>query len=200
MRLSMPITHLLYTGKESEEALIRAARRGERSAFDRLRAMYDENVRAFVLMQAGQAGSEDIVQDAWLAAWKGINRFDGRARFKTWLFSIAMHKCQDYLRTQRRQARLNDASELSEESSAIEPAYHAIDVRISLRAAVQKLPEEQREVICMYYYHELTLGEIARLLERNLSTVKYQFYKAHQRVEQELDTDALAVTGRQSHV
>jgi RNA polymerase sigma factor (sigma-70 family) len=52
--------------------------------------------------------------------------------------------------------------------------------------ALRTLPEAQREVVELYYYAELTLPEIATSLNRNLNTVKYQFYRAHQAVAREL--------------
>ena len=56
--------------------------------------------------------------------------------------------------------------------------------------ALLKLPENQREVLEMYYFAELTLPEIAGLLDRNLNTVKYQFYRAHTQVAEQLQESA----------
>lgn len=62
-------------------------------------------------------------------------------------------------------------------------------IRESVRAALSKLQDAQREVVELYYYAELTLPEIAEALKRNLNTVKYQFYRAHDQVARELGVE-----------
>ena len=64
-----------------------------------------------------------------------------------------------------------------------------LDWKQSVRSVLTLLASEQREVVEMYYYAELSLPEIAVALERNLNTVKYQFYRAHTLIERALTDD-----------
>lgn len=123
------------------------------------------------------------MQDVLLAGWSALPAFNGRSRFKAWLFGIAMHKCADFHRASSRD-RLGEAVALEEETMALsgetlDDWSADIDRRKAVAGALALLPANQREVIEMYYYAELSLPEIALALDRNLNTVKYQFYRAH---------------------
>jgi len=69
---------------------------------------------------------------------------------------------------------------------ALSDAYRAVELRETIQAALKSVPDEQREVLELYYYAGQTLAEIGQALGRNLNTVKYQFYRAHIHVEKEL--------------
>jgi RNA polymerase sigma factor, sigma-70 family len=172
-----------------------AARRGDRHAFDALLGAYQAQVRGFLLRRVGPEVVDDLLQDVWLAAWVAMPRFQKRACFRTYLYSIAVNKCMDYHRSQSRAAAA--AASLTQEVEASggpggrhwrspEDLYAAAELRDSVRQIVDALPPPQREVLDLYYYAEMNLPEIARVLGRNLNTVKYQFYRAHDLVGQSL--------------
>ena len=127
---------------------------------------------------------DDVVQEIWTACWVAIPKFAGRSRFKAWLYGIATNKCVDYLRAggRRNSASLEDVGDIVD----TQRPYDRVDDRDAVTAALRLLPEAQREVVELYYYADLTMPEIAATLKRNLNTVKYQFYRAHQQVAQEL--------------
>jgi RNA polymerase sigma-70 factor (ECF subfamily) len=160
------------------------ARVGDRHAFDALRRIHARGLYGFVARRVGNANADDVVQDVWLACWTALPRFTGRARFKAWLYGIATHKCVDHVRGHMRDARNDEALRL--EWANERDKYCDVDRRESVRRALAALPEPQREVVELYYYSELTLAEIAHALRRNLNTVKYQFYRAHALVAEEL--------------
>ena len=111
-----------------------------------------------------------------------------------------MHKCMDYHRGQKRSAGGISSSLLTEGvlNSAMadappsdvtlyktpEELYAAAESRETVRIVVDTLPQAQREVLDLYYWAELTLPEVAKVLDRNLNTVKYQFYRGHDLVAQ----------------
>jgi len=177
-----------------EATLTEFARSGNRAAFDRLIAVYDGQLRGFLLRRVGPgAPVEDLAQDVWLAGWVAMPRFQKRSSFRTWLFSIAVNKCMDYHRAQGRHGGAPvslDDSGLAERADGLrspEELYAAAELRETVRGLIEKLPPPQREVLDLYYYAELTLPEIATALHRNLNTVKYQFYRAHDLVGQGLN-------------
>ena len=177
----------------AESALVDAARRGERDAFDSLVGTYQTQVRGFLTRRVGSEVVDDLLQDVWLAAWTAMPRFQRRACFRTYLYSIAVNKCMDYHRAQSRAAAASanlvqeyEAGENAARWQSPEDLYAAAELRETVRHIIDGLPPAQREVLDLYYYAELTLPEIARVLERNLNTVKYQFYRAHDLVGQSL--------------
>ena len=172
--------------RDVEQSLIAAARGGDRKAFDALMSRYENALKAFIQRRAAYAAADDILQDTWIAAWQGIKNFTGRSSFKAWLYAISAHKCIDY---HRHRTRANQWETATEQESLSDPRmdpYAASELRHTVQAILSTLPEPQREIVELYYYDELTLPEIAQILNRNLNTVKYQFYRAHTLVAQEL--------------
>ena len=163
---------------DSEAALVASAKRGERHAFDTLAAAYRSILRAFIAQRVGHQAADDVVQDTMIAGWSSLSRYQGRARFKSWLFAIAIHKCQDY----RRSAGADVAGPLDEGLAHAGDAYAQVDLRHAVQFALSGLTPPERELIELYYFAEMTMPEISLTLGRNLNTVKYQFYKAHAKV------------------
>lgn len=175
----MSLSELFLPGRsDPERRLIRAAQRGDRTAFDTLMRPYTGPLRGFLRRQVGPDAAEDVLQETWLAGWAALESYRGQARFKAWLYAIARHKCLDYQRVHNR-SRTEVLSEETTGLPAAGDAYAASDRAQAVRAALAGLPEPQREVLELYFYAELTLPEIAETLGRNLNTVKYQFYRAH---------------------
>jgi RNA polymerase sigma factor (sigma-70 family) len=100
-----------------------------------------------------------------------------RSRFKTWIYGIGIHKCADYLRVR--------ASDMRRQKVVQENLWQTLDerrideLRQTIQEALTSVPDEQREVLELFYRDGLTIADIARVLNRNLSTVKYQFFCGH---------------------
>lgn len=164
---------------DGEAARVRAARRGDRRAFDSLVHAYERPLRGFLVRRAGPEAADDVFQETLLAAWSAVPKFAGRSGFKAWLFGIALHKATDAQRASGR-APAEAWSDVTENMIPAGPdPFAASDLKHSVRATLASLLPAQREVLELYYYAELTLPEIAESLGRNLNTVKYQFYRAH---------------------
>jgi len=164
---------------QSEGARLRAARRGDRPAFDSLIHLYEPPLRGYLLRRVGADAAEDVLQETWLAAWTALPKFAGNSRFKTWLFGIAQHKITDAYRL-RGNTQTESWSDVVESRLPVaKDDFAASDLKHSVQEMLTKLPPEQREVLELYYFAELTLPEIGGTLGRNLNTVKYQFYRAH---------------------
>lgn len=162
----------------AEDGLVTAAQRGDRRAFDALVQIHEKLLRGFLIRRVGAEAAEDVLQETWMAAWTALPKFTRQSRFKAWLFSIALHKVQDFHRARGR-SPVESLSEETEAGLTAPDAYAAIDLKHAVQTTLSRLPPAQREVLEMYYYAELTLPEIADALQRNQNTVKYQFYRAH---------------------
>ncbi len=170
----------------SEQKKVVAAQSGDREAFDGLVSNHEREIRKFVLKRVQKEHADDLLQDIWLAAWTSIGEFDSRSRFRTWLYGIAINKCKSHYRSQQRTVAhlsLDDVVPDRQRSSAPES-----DLQALLPSLLEMLSDNHRQLLDLYYYGELTLPEIARLLDRNLNTVKYQFYRAHTELAQLIDT------------
>ncbi len=160
----------------TEARRVRAAVHGDRAAFDELVAAYDPELRRYVGKRIIAGSVDDVLQDVWLGAWASLPNFDHRSRFKTWLYGICLYKIRDHYRASKRSIH-----EVALEDDLVIPQGIGIDAATiaALPGMLADLTENQREVLELYYYSQLTLPEISTALNRNLNTVKYQFYRAH---------------------
>lgn len=157
----------------SEGALLARAQRGERTAFDGLVAHHMVPLRGFLRRRLPNDAVEDVIQETFLAAWSALPGFEPRVRFKTWLYRIALYKAVDW---QRRLTRNISLDQLSWEPVG---TLQSTDNALAVQALLAQLSDDQRLILELYYFDDLTLAEVALVLDRNLSTVKYHFYQAH---------------------
>ncbi len=163
-------------GEASEHRLIRNAKDGDHDAFQQLFSLYERDLASFIARRTSTAWVDDLLQETRLATWTGLAQFREGTRIRSWLFAIAYHKCCDHLRRSRRQP---EPLLLVDTVTASECGIQNAEARHFVNQALNSLPDDAREILELYYFGELTLKEISLLLERNLSTVKTQFYRAH---------------------
>ncbi len=164
----------------SDEALLNAIAGGAVWAMDSLYQRYSRILYSLAFrMVADHQVAEDLLQDAFLAVWRRASTYSpqtGAAR--SWLISILHHRTIDYLRRVRRRSTIQEAplEELElNESTAYPDAWDAAwqSVKSSqVRAALMKIPPEQRLVIELAYFQGWTHSEIAEGTQISLGTIK----------------------------
>jgi RNA polymerase sigma-70 factor (ECF subfamily) len=168
----------------SDEELVEACQAGETSAFDVLVARWEDRIRgASYRILGSEDEARDVAQEAFLKAYRGLPGFKHEARFSSWLYQITTNLCRDRLR--RRKARPQVSLEAIEESGPViaetRPGAHERlaerDLALQVRRAIDSLPLEQREVVILKEYQELTFLEIAQALDVPVSTVKTRLYR-----------------------
>jgi len=148
----------------------RLARREERALEDAY-AVYGNSLLAYLRRYVGPDEAEDVLQRTFLDAWRGAGRIRSGERFSSWLFTIARRRAVDSLRARRHTVvdveSMRDL--VGEDGREVMDRYaDAADVR----AALERLPDEQREVLTLAYFAGLSQTEIAARLEVPLGTVK----------------------------
>jgi len=173
-----------------DEGLVRRAQQGDQAAFAGLVARYQRyvyNLAYRLLRDAQQA--EDLAQEAFLRAWRGLGNFRGQARFTTWLYRIVTNLCYTHLKELRRELVVaDDDLETLTMPSAQEPpaAVEAAEQRAFLHRQIAALPTKYRLVITLFYLQELSYQEIAQVLDLPLGTVKTHLFRARERLQQQL--------------
>lgn len=137
--------------------------------------------------------ARDVVQSAWVKVIRYAASFDGRASFKTWVYRIVINLCHDQRTADatRRAISLdagvqgagsiasNREAEPAASLNGTAPAQHADTEDLSaLRTAVEALPAAQRTIIILGYHHDLTLTQIADILDLPVGTVKSRLHAA----------------------
>ena len=143
---------------------------GNAQAFEPLVRRYQNAAFATALRYVrSRVDAQDIVQDAFVAAYCRLGQLRDRRHFGRWLMHIVANRCKDWLRDRRRTQPLDSAETALENAAAAE---HADQMRrLELQEAVDLLPEHYRSAVLMYYLSGLSYREIAELMEVPLSTV-----------------------------
>jgi RNA polymerase sigma-70 factor (ECF subfamily) len=131
--------------------------------------------------------AEDATQEAFISAIKALHSFRGDAVFNTWLYAIAVNICRRQLKRRGRQREVRSALEIEESISVVMPSdpeqtmiQH--EVSATLLAAVSELDEKHRIPIVLRYFHDLSVTEIARILEINEGTAHSRLSNARERL------------------
>ena len=125
------------------------------------------------------------MQDTFLKAWKAMEQFEqrGGANEKTWLMRIAINVCHDYYRS--KWFRKVDLTKALED---LPNRYLVVEEKdIALTMDVMRLPEKAKQVVLLHYYHEMTLREIAEVLNLAPSTVHGRLTSALKRLKVDLE-------------
>jgi len=169
----------------TDEELVAAFQDGDASAFDELVRRWDRKIHGAIYRVVGSdEDTRDLCQEAFLKAYRGLGTFKREARFSSWLYQIAINVCRDRLRRRRGRiaVSLDDVEETRDgglRTAAPSPLelVEARDLRHLVEEAMATLSAEEREVVILKEYQELTFPEIAETLEVPLSTVKTRLYR-----------------------
>ncbi|HEX3721366.1 MAG TPA: sigma-70 family RNA polymerase sigma factor [Nitrolancea sp.] len=177
------------TGDAESELVARIAA-GERQALDALYQRHAQPIFGYILNLTADRGlAEEIVQDTFVAAWRGAAGFKGRSSVKTWLFGIARRQAHNVLR--RRNLPVIDDTELDLTPSD-EPEPEAMALlnadRQTLMTAIERLSPVHREVLLLAFVHELSYAEMAELLEVPVGTIRSRLSNAKRLLRQTLES------------
>ena len=168
-------------------ALIERARRGDTRAFDELareeeRALYRHAAR---ILGPGP-DAEDVVQDAFLSAWKSISSFEGTS-FRAWLFRIVTNRALDRIRARKRRPELPIEPADDEDVSWAEPVAPGPDLAelassrealAVVEEALSGVPEEQRAALLLRDVEGFAYDQIAVMTGVEIGTVKSRIHRA----------------------
>ena len=173
---------------------------GDRSALAALYGLEHRPVLAYLRALTGDAGlAEEVVQDTFLAAWRGASAFAGRATVRSWLFAIARRRAADRLRRPTlRLLPLDDARDAP--SADPDPADLAIAAatRAEIAAAIARLGPLHQEILLLTFGHGLSYPELAETLGIPLGTVKSRLNHAKRALRPLLDPGPAGPEGTHS--
>jgi RNA polymerase sigma-70 factor, ECF subfamily len=156
----------------TDEELVRHLGRGDETALRELLHRYERPLSHFIYRHTGGRDIEDLYQETWLRVVRHATRFDPTRRFSTWLFQIAVNLCRDWYR--RIPPDPATVTEVATGAPELVRAESALDAARLLAS----LPEPQREVLILRYYHDMTEDEVAAILNCPKGTVKSRMHHA----------------------
>jgi RNA polymerase sigma-70 factor (ECF subfamily) len=173
-----------------ERALVEAAKRGSRAAFETLYRNHVGKVYGLCLrMTANRATAEDCAQEAFIQAWRSLPMFQSRSAFGTWLHRIAVNAV--LAQGRRRRERLGtDASAEDEAPALADPSVGDDGTVLDLEAGIRRLPAGARQALVLVGLYGYSHEEAAQMLGVAVGTCKSQVHRARQ-----LLGERLAATG-----
>jgi RNA polymerase sigma-70 factor, ECF subfamily len=179
------------TSTEEETVLVERARDGDRAAFEELVRRHADRLHAVILRFVADADeAQEATQEAFLRAWRSIERFQGRSRFFTWLYRIGINEAKR--RAARRPppaASLDDdpVPEAPDWSNAPETRFDQADLRRVLERSIRALPIEYRMPLVLRDVEGLSTRESAEVMELGEAAFKSRLHRARLAVRRALD-------------
>src|SRR5882672_5101907 len=187
--------------RTEDDELIRAAQKGQRTAFDALVRRYDQSVLRLALHMLGnEQDAQDVHQEAFIKAYRHLGNFRFECSFYTWLYRIVTNLCLDQLR--RRKSRREDPatvidssgeemdllSNVSDDRSGANPVRELERKVLSRRiqAALDKLTPRERTVFELKHYQGLKLRAIGEMLNTTEETAKNTLFRATRKLRANL--------------
>lgn len=186
-----------------DSTLLAAARAGDRDALDQLLRRHHDRVHAVCRRIAGATrDADDATQEALIRIVRGLDSFDGRSKFSTWVYRIATNTALDELRKRDRRPRLHREFEGNEghdgsgdtlddgPTGQADPLAHrhieGVVDRLAIDAALAELPDDYRAAVVLRDVADLDYDEIADVLGIPIGTVKSRIARARARLIERL--------------
>jgi RNA polymerase sigma-70 factor (ECF subfamily) len=171
---------------ESERSLIQRAQNGDEQAFATLFQTHKKRVYSVcLLMTKDIADAEDLTQEAFLQVFRSVGSFRGDSAFSTWLYRVAVNTVLMKLRRRKSPPIVSLDEPVSSESTSLrrdvgraDPRLSGAIDRITLRRAMQELPEGCRQIFALHEVEGYQHHEIAKILDCSVGNSKSQLHKA----------------------
>ena len=181
-----------------ERFLIQQCLSGNQDAFRRLIEPHQDFVfRVAISVLGSREEAEEAAQDAFVRAYGGLSSFSGKVPFQAWMYRIAVRTALNARRRRRRRLieRLTPPAWFGGQASAAtespDTRLARQDVKVRLRAIIDRLPGKLHEVVVLSYLQELACSEIAEILNIPEGTVKSRLYRAREKLQKQIERKGL---------
>ena len=153
-------------------------------AFNRIVAQYKErlywHIRKIVMVHED---ADDVLQNTFVKAWKGLETFRGEAQLYTWLYRIATNESITFL-NQKRNRQMAPLEDAEYQASFHHDAYFSGDeLQLQLQKAILALPEKQRIVFNMKYFDEMSYEDMSEILGTSVGALKASYHHAIKKIK-----------------
>lgn len=160
-----------------EEDMFNRIRNGDMDAWNEVIGRYYEDIFRYCCWHTpSRESAEDATQETILKAIRYSDRYIHKGQFRAFLYKIATNTCIDLQKKKENQTV--SLEQVEEEVIYVELGYRQLEANLSLKQMVQELPIELREVIILRYGQDLSLREIAKVIELPLRTVQSRINRA----------------------
>ncbi len=171
---------------DNELELINQILAGEQARYALIVQKYKSYVFTIALrILQNRFDAEEAAQDAFVKAYQNLGAFNRQAKFSTWLYRIAVNTAISHHRKNNRRLE-NIESAIREYHQDEESSLEKMDKTKFMNRAMEKLTEADRAALTLFYLKELSLEEIAEVMNMQANTIKVRLHRARQRFADEL--------------
>lgn len=172
---------------ETDKLYIQKVLKGNTNAFAFLVEKYKTLVFSLsVKMIKNKEEAEEVAQDTFIKAYKNLAKFEGNSKFSTWLYKIAYRNCLDAIKKNSVRYNFIAINEITinqiEATEAILDTIEKKERSILISNCLEKLPEEERTILWLFYFKELSLKEIIEITTLSESNVKVKLHRARKQL------------------
>lgn len=162
-------------------------------AFNLIVRQYQQRLYAFVRrMVTDPDETQDVLQNVFIKAWNGLDRFREDAQLFSWLYRIAHNESISHLKRMRRGLFVSEDSVIDRLTTTLDSSEHfnGDAIQRKLQRAVMTLPTKQRAVFTMKYFDELKYEEMSRITGTSVGALKASYHMAVKKIEAQLTRSA----------
>jgi RNA polymerase sigma-70 factor, ECF subfamily len=175
-----------------EHRIVKRAQKGDRMAFAELVELYkDKLYNLGYRMMGNPQEAEDVAQEAFLRAFANLGSYNNSHKFSTWIYRIATNLCIDRMRKKKADYSLDAEvpgddnggdmyTRIAAPDRTPEEEVVLAETQEEVQRAIESLPENYRAAVVLKYMHDLSLQEIADILEVPVSTVKTRIHRGRE--------------------
>lgn len=171
----------------TDEELIEEIKNGSQAAMEVLVKKHYRSIFAYVYRKLGDYHlAYDVTQEIFIKMIKSIHNFKHKGQFKNWLLTITVNHCRDYFRSAKFKQK---STELELDDSIKDERGNVLDLLSKkieseqMKEVIQQLPEFQREVIILRFYHDLKIKDIAYITNNKEATVRSRLKQGMQKLK-----------------
>ena len=181
--------------QDTDQQLVTRVQRGDKGAFDVLVLKYQYKVHAIVSRFISDRDEvNDVVQEAFIKAYRALGNFRGDSQFYTWLYRIAVNSAKNYLMSRSRrppgsdidvdEAELYGATDKLSDVDTPENLIYRDELERAVNEAIKNLPEDLRTAVTLREFEGLSYEEIATIMECPVGTVRSRIFRAREAIDQ----------------
>ena len=171
----------------NDQVYIDSILNGDASAFAVLVDRYKDLVYTLTLrMMKHREEAEEAAQDTFIKVYKSLNKFKGDSKFSTWIYRVAYNTCLDRLKKNKRQQYTVAINEYTEHQvKTLDNALDQIEAKEreqAIQDCLALLPSEDSFLLTLYYFEELSLDEIAKIVGLKPNNVKVKLFRSRKKL------------------
>ena len=177
-------------GRIQEEIWVLQAQQGDEEAFGRLMDLYDRKLVYYLMrFTASLEQALDVAQDVWISVFRGLKKLRNPSVFRAWLYQIAHAKVVTQVRKNVREEEILESFSAEQEQSLSSEEPISGDPEL-VRSALAALSREHRAVLVLRFLENMSLEEMAHVLQCQLGTVKSRLHYAKEALRQQINIEA----------